>query len=285
MSGLPSWLVPSCRKQPHLARLGRRLSEIGVHTVCQSARCPNVGECFGRGNATFMILGDVCTRDCRFCAVTHGRPAPPDPDEPRRVAEAARMLGLRHVVVTSVTRDDLPDGGAAQFTDTIAAVRELQPAASVEVLVPDFRGSLEALRHVIEARPEVLAHNLETVPRLYGEVRPQADYACSVELLRRAKEKAFQGMTKSGFMVGLGETKEEVLALLRELRAAEVEAVTIGHYLQPTRRHLPVKDYVTPEVFREYELAACRMGFPRVLSGPLVRSSYRAEDLLQGREQ
>jgi lipoic acid synthetase len=192
------------------------------------------------------------------------------------------MLGLRHVVVTSVTRDDLPDGGASHFVATIAAVRELLPGASVEVLVPDFRGSLEALRSVVEAGPEVLAHNLETVPRLYRQVRPQADYRRSLEVLQRTRAMAFQGVTKSGSMVGLGETKEEVLALLQDMRTAEVEAVTIGQYLQPTRRHLPVVEYVTPEAFREYEVAAQGMGLSRVLSGPLVRSSYHAEELLRG---
>jgi len=277
---VPGWLVPPMRKGRQLAGLGRKLSHMGLHTVCQSARCPNLGECFSRGRATFMILGEVCTRDCGFCAVKHGLPAPVDPAEPALVARAAKMLGLRHVVVTSVTRDDLPDGGAAQFAATITAVRELLPEASVEVLVPDFQGRWEALRIVLRARPQVLNHNVETVPRLYPTVRPQADYGRSLELLGRAREMDAGAITKSGFMVGLGETEEEVLALLRDLRDAGAGVVTIGQYLPPTRQHLPVMRYVPPAVFREYEQAGRAMGFSRVLSGPLVRSSYHAEDLV-----
>jgi len=227
-----------------------------------------------------MILGDVCTRRCRFCAVKHGRPAPLNPEEPRLVAEAARVLGLRHVVVTSVTRDDLPDGGAAQFAAVIAAVRELLPHSSVEVLVPDFQGSRDALCCVVEAMPDVLNHNVETVPRLNPTVRPQADYQRSLDLLRQAAEMNSRIITKSGLMVGLGETEEEVVALLRDLRAAGTQAVTIGQYLQPTRRHLPVVEYLPPEVFSRYEQAAREMGFSRVFSAPLVRSSYHAEELM-----
>ncbi len=281
---LPDWLRHAVPKRPHLAGLGRKLSAMGLHTVCQSARCPNLGECYSRGRATFMILGDVCTRECRFCAVGHGRPAPVNPEEPRLVAQAAGMLGLEHVVITSVTRDDLPDGGAAHFAATIAAVRELLPHASVEVLVPDFQGSRDALSCVVAARPEVLNHNVETVPRLYPTVRPQADYRRSLELLRQARHMSSRITTKSGFMVGLGETEEEVLALLRELRAAGTEAVTIGQYLPPTRQHLPVAEYVPPERFREYAQAAHTIGFPHVFSAPLVRSSYHAEELISRRE-
>ena len=283
MSGrLPPWLRPRAPKARQLGALGRELAARGVHTVCQSARCPNLGECFGRGNATFMILGDTCTRDCRFCAVGHGRPAPLDPEEPRRVAKAARMLALRHVVVTSVTRDDLPDGGAAHFAATVEAIRELAPGARVEVLVPDFRGEEGALQTVLAARPEVFGHNVETVPRLYPWVRPQADYRRSLWLLHRAGELRREAITKSGLMVGLGEQEEEVLEVLRDLRGAGVTAVTIGHYLRPTRAHLPVAQYVPPEVFAGYAAAARGLGFRHVLSAPLVRSSYHAEQLVQG---
>jgi lipoic acid synthetase len=251
--------------------------------VCQSARCPNLGECFGRKEATFLILGDVCTRDCRFCAIEHGRPKAVDPGEPARVAEAACLLGLRHVVVTSVTRDDLDDGGAAHFAATIAAVRERLPGATVEVLVPDFRGKWESLTTVMDARPAVLNHNVETVPHLYAEVRPQASYERSLELLSRAKVMGDNTMTKSGFMVGLGETRVEVLGLLRDLRAADVEAVTIGQYLAPTKQHVPVREYVCPETFEDYAAAAKEAGFRGVLSGPLVRSSYHAGELVRAR--
>ncbi len=277
---LPSWLIPPAPRRPQLARLGRKLGEIGVHTVCQSARCPNLGECFGRGNATFMILGDVCTRDCGFCAVTHGTPRGLDSEEPVKVAEAAAMLGLRHVVVTSVTRDDLADGGAEQFAATVRAVRERLPESTVEVLTPDFRGSRQSLATVLGARPEVLNHNVETAPRLYPDVRPQAEYERSLKLLARAREMAPGAMTKSGLMVGLGETQDEVGAVLQDLRGAGVQAVTIGQYLQPTRRHAPVVEYIRPEVFLEYERAARAMGFSHVLSGPLVRSSYHAAEMV-----
>jgi lipoic acid synthetase len=278
---LPPWLRPVAPKRPYLASLGRRLAGAGVNTVCQSARCPNLGECFARGNAAFMIMGDICTRNCRFCAVEHGAPAPLDPDEPRRVAEAAAELGLRHVVVTSVTRDDLPGGGAAHFAATIAAMRELLPGSRVEVLVPDFQGDTEALRTVLQAGPDVLNHNIETVPRCYPEARPQAHYARSLDLLRASARISHDIVTKSGFMVGLGETEEEIYGVLRDLRAAAVAAVTIGQYLQPTRRHLPVAAYIHPDVFHRYAEIARALGFPHVLSGPLVRSSYHARDLIQ----
>lgn len=278
---LPAWLIPSHPKRPELARLGRRLQEMGVHTVCQSAHCPNVGECFGRGTATFMILGNTCTRDCRFCAVAHGTPEALDQHEPERVAQAAAMLGLKHVVVTSVTRDDLSDGGASQFAATIRAIRELLPGARVEVLVPDFQGSTRALATVMAARPDVLNHNVETVPGLYSEVRPQADFARSVDVLRKAKTISPGVVTKSGLMVGLGEREEDVIGVLRELRQADVDALTIGQYLQPTRRHLSVSEYVPPEMFARYEQTARELGFRYVLSGPLVRSSYHAEAMMQ----
>ncbi len=277
---LPHWLRPSVPKRPHLIALGEKLAAMGVHTVCQSARCPNLGDCFSRQTATFMILGDQCTRNCQFCAVEHGAAAAPDPDEPRRVAEAARMLELRHVVITSVTRDDLEDGGSNLFAATIAAVRELLPEAAVEVLVPDFAGDPGAVRTVVAARPEVFGHNVETVPRLYPEVRPEADYTRSLAVLRLAAELGPGLTTKSGLMVGLGEDDDEVMAVLHDLRQANVGAVTIGQYLPPTRHHLPIVEYVAPEVFAEYDRAARAMGFRYVMSAPLVRSSYHAEELV-----
>jgi len=282
MSGrLPNWLRPAAPKARQMATLGRRLAELGVHTVCQSARCPNLGECFASGNATFMIMGNTCTRNCGFCAVDHGHAAPLDPGEPRRIAEAARSLELRYVVITSVTRDDLPDGGASHFAATVRVVRQLSPGAGVEILVPDFQGDVEALRVALEPKPTVFGHNIETAPRLYPRVRPQADFARSLEVLRRAGEIAPEVTTKSGLMVGLGETEEEVCAALGELRRAGVSAVTIGQYLQPTREHLPIIEYVLPEVFGRYEIAAREMGFRHVMSGPLVRSSYHAVELVQ----
>jgi len=277
-SPLPDWLRPVAPKARQLATMGRRLADSGVYTVCQTARCPNIGECFGRGNATFLIMGNLCTRDCRFCAVEHARPLPLDPAEPQRIAEAARFLGLSYVVITSVTRDDLPDGGAAHFAATVASVRNTLPDAQVEVLTSDFQGSAEALSTMLAAGPNVFGHNVETVPRLYPMARPQASYSRSLDLLQRARTIAPEVPTKSGLMVGLGETEEEVLELLRDLRRAGASAVTIGQYLQPTRAHLPAVDYVTPQAFQRYEQAALALGFAHVLSGPLVRSSYHAAE-------
>ena len=277
---IPAWLVPRVPKQRHLREMGRELAEMGVHTVCQSARCPNVGDCFGRRTATFMIMGEVCTRNCRFCAVGHGTPGPLDAGEPERVAKAAKRLGLRHVVVTSVTRDDLEDGGAGHFARTVVSARDFLPGARVEVLVPDFQGKSECVDRVLGAGPEVFGHNLEMPPRLYPSVRPQADYRRSLRVLEQARNRSPETVTKSGFMVGLGESREEVLALLRDLRAVGVQAVTIGQYLPPSREHAPVVEYVRPETFTEYASAAKGMGLARVLSGPLVRSSYHAEELV-----
>ena len=247
-----------------------------MHTVCENARCPNLGECFAAGTATFLLLGEICTRNCRFCAIDGGRPLPPDPQEPERVANAAAEMKLDYVVVTSVTRDDLPDGGAGQFAATIAALRRALPLAQVEVLIPDLAGQPEPLRKVAKASPDVLAHNVETVPALYPQVRLAADYDRSVELLRRTKVWFPHITVKSGLMVGLGESKSEVLGVLCDLRGAGVEVVTIGQYLQPTRVHLPVSEYVSPQVFEQYAHAAREMGFHEVSSAPLVRSSYRA---------
>jgi lipoic acid synthetase len=252
----------------------------GLSTVCEEARCPNRSECFARGTATFLLLGDVCTRACGFCDIATGRPAPPDPFEPARLAAAASALKLAYVVVTSVDRDDLPDGGAAHFVAAIRALRGLCPAPGVEVLVPDFRGRFDSIRAVVEERPDVFNHNVETVGRLYSRVRRGAVLDRSLGLLAAAKELAPDGTTKSGFMLGLGERDGEVRELLAMLRDAAVDIVTIGQYLRPSRENLPVEEYVAPEVFESYREAGERLGFRHVFAGPFVRSSYRAEEAL-----
>lgn len=264
------------------AEVSRLLDELGLNTVCRSAKCPNRGECYASGTATFMVLGTECTRNCRFCAVEPARPAPPDAGEPRHVAEAAARMGLRHVVVTMVTRDDLPDGGAAHVVATIAALRELVPGSTVEVLVSDFGGDEAATDAVAGARPDVFNHNVETVPRLYPTVRPQADYERSLHVLARAKAAAPGLPTKSGLMVGLGETPKEVEDVLRDLRGASVDLVTIGQYLRPSAKHLEITEFVAPEVFERYAAAARALGFGGVASAPFVRSSYHAGELAAG---
>jgi lipoic acid synthetase len=257
--------------------LKRIMRSLDLHTVCESARCPNQGECWDHRTATFMILGNVCTRACGFCAVPSGRPEnPPDEDEPRRVAEAAGQMGLRYVVVTSVNRDDQPDGGAAIFARTIAAIRARVPGCKVEVLIPDFRGNWCALETVVAVRPDVLNHNVETVPRLYGTVRLGARYDRSLELLRRARQLAPAMPIKTGMMLGLGETRAEVLCVMEDLAAQGTHILTLGQYLQPTRDHLPVVRWVHPDEFAEYKLLGLQLGFRHVESGPLVRSSYHA---------
>jgi len=255
-----------------------RLRKAGLHTVCEEARCPNMAECFGADTATFLILGEVCTRRCRFCAITKDRdPAPPDPDEPRRVAECVSQLGLSHAVITSVTRDDLPDGGAELFADCVRQIRQNCPETTVELLVPDFSGDRRSLKLVLDSGPEVLNHNVECVPRLYPRVRAQADFARSLTVLKQAAES--RGVVaKSGLMVGLGETDAEVVEVLSRLQAAGCRAVVIGQYLQPTRESLPVDRRVTQRQFREYRRAGEEMGLV-VLAGPLVRSSYRAREV------
>lgn len=247
-----------------------------LHTVCQSARCPNMGECWTAGTATFMILGNVCTRSCGFCAVKTGRPDPGlDWDEPRRVADAVRLMGIHHAVVTSVNRDERKDGGAPIFAETIRLIREARRNCTVEVLIPDFRGIWDALQVVLDARPDILNHNVETVPRLYRRVRPQADYERSLGVLRRAREQGLR--TKSGIMVGLGEERDEVLALMDDFATVGVHVMTIGQYLQPTRMHLPVEEFVHPDVFAWYKEVGESRGIEHIESGPLVRSSYHAE--------
>ena len=255
------------------------LDELRLNTVCRSAKCPNRGECFASGTATFLIMGEACTRGCRFCAVDTASPEPLDPGEPARVGEAARRMGLSHVVVTTVTRDDLPDGGAAHFVAVIEAVRDAAPSAHVEVLTSDFGGQMDAVDTVAAARPDVFNHNVETVPRLYAEVRPGADYRRSLDVLARVHVTQPDLPTKSGLMVGLGETRQEVVDVLRDLRAHGVDIVTIGQYLRPSARHLPVTEFVEPSAFKWYAEQAREIGFPGVAASPFVRSSYHAGEL------
>ena len=257
----------------------RELIEAGrLHTVCQEAKCPNIWECYSHRTATFLIMGERCTRNCRFCSVAPGPPGPLDPQEPARVAEAVERMGLKYVVVTSVTRDDLPDGGAGHFAATIHEIRRRVPGAEIEVLIPDFQGDPAALETVLRARPDVLNHNIETVPRLYPRVRPQADYRRSLELLRRAGEIAPGIPTKSGLMLGLGERPEEIRQTLQDLRAVGGRILTLGQYLQPSPEHLPVEAYVPPDDFENWRKAALEMGFSEVASAPFVRSSYHAKE-------
>ncbi|MBF0179402.1 MAG: lipoyl synthase [Magnetococcales bacterium] len=271
----PLWLRVAPPGSEGYRRMARLVREQALDTVCQAANCPNIGGCWRDGAAAFMILGTVCTRGCGFCNVTTGRPAPPDPDEPGRLAEAVARLGLRHVVITSVTRDDLPDGGAGQFAACVAALRARDRTTTIELLTPDFRGSPEAAEQVFAAAPEVFNHNVETVPRLYPAVRAGADYRGSLTLLARAADHGLP-MVKSGIMLGLGEEEEEVLAVLADLRAAGVTALTIGQYLAPSRTHLPVVRYWPPDFFTNLKERALTMGFSRVESHPLARSSLHA---------
>ena len=274
----PPWIRVKAPASAEVARLKARLRQRGLHTVCEEACCPNLGECFGHGTATFMILGDVCTRRCPFCDVAHGRPRPPDPEEPARLAGAIQEMGLRYVVITSVDRDDLRDGGAGHFSACIQAVREASPQTRIEVLVPDFRGRMEvALEAFEQAPPDVFNHNLETVPRLYRKARPGADYAWSLELISRFKSRHPGIPTKSGLMLGLGEELEEVVSTLQDLRAHACDMLTLGQYLQPSRHHLAVERYVPPEEFERLAAVAQASGFVHVASGPLVRSSYHAD--------
>jgi lipoic acid synthetase len=273
----PDWLRVRYFGGHNYHELKRIMRTLDLHTVCESARCPNMGECWEHRTATFMILGNICTRTCGFCAVPSGRPAGlPDEDEPRRVAEAAERMGLRYAVVTSVNRDDQSDGGAHIFARTIEEIRRRVPGCKIEVLIPDFRGDWDALGTVLAARPDVLAHNTETVPRLYRQARKGALYERSLELLRRSKEITTDIPTKSGMMLGLGEEKHEVLAAMQDLAAQGTDILTLGQYLQPTREHLPVVRFVRPEEFAEYKRLGESMGFKHVESGPLVRSSYHA---------
>ena len=272
----PEWLKLSPLDPTILAPMRKLTRDLKLHTICESAHCPNRPECFAEGTATFMILGDVCTRNCTFCAVKYGKPQAPDPQEPEHIAEAVSKLGLRYVVITSVTRDDLPDGGSFHFAQTIKAIHKYDPKIMVEVLIPDFRGSLSALQNVIDARPAVLNHNVETVPRLYPEVRSQAKYQRSLEVLRQAKLLDGRLLTKSGLMLGLGESRQEVIEVMTNLRQASCDILTIGQYLPPSLKHHEVVRYIPPEEFDEYQNMGREMGFVSVFSGPLVRSSFHA---------
>ena len=280
---MPSWIRAKSPNSPEVAALKAVLREQKLHTVCEEASCPNLGECFKHGTATFMILGDLCTRRCPFCDVGHGKPLPPDAEEPAHLAHTIAAMKLKYVVITSVDRDDLRDGGAQHFVDCISQVRIAAPNTRIEVLVPDFRGRLNIALDIFDsAPPDVMNHNLETVPRLYKAVRPGADYAHSLQLLKDFKARHPHIPTKSGIMVGLGETDEEVLAVMRDLRAHDVDMLTIGQYLQPSGHHIPLTRYVTPEQFSVFEAEAIAMGFKHAACGPMVRSSYHADQQAQG---
>lgn len=278
MQKKPEWLKVRI-SQEELRMMEKFLKDMSLNTVCQSARCPNMGECFAKKTATFMIMGNVCTRGCRFCAVEKGDPLPLDEDEPRRVARAARELGLKHVVVTCVTRDDIPDGGASHFARTVRELKKI-PGITVEVLVSDFMGKEESIETVVRAEPEVINHNVETVPRLYPKVRPQADYNRSLHLLKKVKEFNEHIYTKSGIMVGLGETEEEVIDVMKDLRRVNCDMMTIGQYLRPSKKHIEIAEYVTPDQFERYREIGYEMGFKYIASGPLVRSSYHASEAM-----
>jgi len=272
----PEWIKVRAPGGEGFAATKRVVQELDLHTVCEEAHCPNVAECWGHRTATFMLLGDVCTRNCGYCAVGHGRPVAVDPHEPMRVAEGVARLGLKHVVVTSVDRDDLPDGGAGHFAATAQAIKERAASCAVEVLTPDFKGSLSALAQVVDSPIDVFNHNTETVPRLYRRARPGGQYARALSLLREAKRRRSTLPTKTGLMLGLGEEREELLEVFRDLAAVGCDILTLGQYLQPTRAHLPVERYVPPAEFQELRAVALETGFRHVEAGPLVRSSYHA---------
>jgi lipoyl synthase len=276
----PDWIKVRAPVSPEYFRTRAILGELKLHSVCQEACCPNIGECFSHHTATFMLMGDVCTRNCPYCAVAHGKVRPLDPDEPRRIAEAVAKLGLQHVVVTSVDRDDLPDGGAAHFAATARAIKQALPATRVEVLVPDFQGSLASVETVVASPVDVYNHNVETVPRLYRKARPGGQYRRSLEVLQHAKDSARSDqrslLSKTGIMLGLGEERDELLEVMRDLRAIDCDILTLGQYLRPSKEHLPVERYVTPLEFADLKRAGMELGFRHVESGPLVRSSYHA---------
>ncbi len=277
----PEWLKIKLPGGENYNKLKSIMKGLSLHTVCEEARCPNVGDCWGRGIATFMILGDICTRGCRYCAVSKGRPVGLDLDEPARVAEAVQRMELRHAVITSVDRDDLADGGASIFAQTIRKIRELTPDCRIEVLIPDFQGLDEALRTVLDAKPDILNHNVETVPRLYKKVRPGGVYLLSLELLRNAKRYCPDVLTKTGLMLGLGEEKEEVAQVMRELVERDVDILTLGQYLRPTDWHLPIEKYYHPDEFKHLKTQGEALGLGHVEAGPLVRSSYHADSQVE----
>ena len=280
---LPPWMKKKAPDMGQLEKMKTRLDSLKLRTVCESAHCPNLSECFGRGTATVMIMGETCTRNCRFCAVDTGVPLPLDSNEPLSVAELAHSLNLKHVVITSVTRDDLVDGGAGHFAQTVESVRTVAPTSTIEVLVPDFQGDYSALALLVASKPHIVSHNLETVPRLYTKVRPQADYRRSLDLLNEAKKLDSSIFTKSGIMVGLGENENEVFTLMDDLLSVGCDIMTIGQYLRPSDDHLALEEYVQPEVFDHYARVGEQKGFKFVYSAPLVRSSYNADQFFKAR--
>ena len=273
----PDWLKVKIGGGEKFVKIKSLLRNAKLHTVCEEAKCPNIAECFGCGTAVFLILGDTCTRNCRYCNVKHGKPLPLNQDEPRDVAESVKKLSLKYTVITSVTRDDLVDGGASVFHETVKEIKKLNKNCKVEVLIPDFKGSKEALKKVIDTQPDVINHNIEVVEELFPEIRPEGSYKTSQDVLKNIKEINKYIKSKSGFMVGLGENKEQILKTMQDLRKADVDFLTIGQYLQPTRQHAKIKKYYTPEEFSEFKKIALALGFKHVESGPLVRSSYHAE--------
>ena len=275
---LPEWLKVPMPGGPNYLDVRQRMRGSRLHTVCEEAHCPNIGDCWERRSATFMILGDICTRRCHYCAVTTGRPTGLDLEEPKRLAETVKYLGLRYVVITSVNRDDLPDGGAFIFAQCIRQIRRQVPGCKVEVLIPDFCGDWDALRAVMDAAPDVLNHNIETVSRVFHRVRPKGDYRRSLELLATARGMAPEGVTKSGMMVGLGETRDEIIETMRDLRSVDCDLLTVGQYLRPSEKHYPLAKFYRPEEFDDLRVEGERLGFRHVASGPLVRSSYHAEE-------
>ena len=277
----PEWLRVKAHSISGLETVENMLKELHLNTVCDEAACPNRGECFGRKTATFMILGSVCTRQCTFCNVSKGKSQQVDENEPKNVAQAVKALSLKHTVITSVTRDDLPDGGAGHFVKVINAIRDTTPGVTIEVLIPDFQGDEDALKKVVDAHPDIINHNIETVPTLYKEVRPQADYQRSLDVLENVNRMDRTINTKSGIMLGLGEKEEQVLSVLRDLREVDCDFLTIGQYLAPSAKHHPIVEYIHPDQFKAYEKEAYQMGFLYVASGPLVRSSYMAEQALK----
>ena len=279
----PSWIRARAHAAPNVMRMKKLLRVMRLHTVCEEASCPNLGECFGHGTATFMVMGDICTRRCPFCDVAHGRPNPLDPDEPEHLASAVHAIGLRYVVITSVDRDDLRDGGAAHFAACIKAIRRLNPGTKIEILVPDFRGRMENALVILEAeQPDIFNHNLETIPRLYRKVRPGSSYSWSLDLIQQFKQQCPHIPTKSGLMLGLGERLDEVEQTMGDLRAHGCDMLTLGQYLQPSKYHLSVERYVTPAEFQRLAEIGTRMGFSQVASGPMVRSSYHADQQAAG---
>jgi len=277
----PDWLKVRIGGGENFARIKAMLRESKLHTICEEAKCPNIAECFGCGTAAFLILGDTCTRNCRYCNVKHGTPLPLNPNEPRDVAESIKKLGLKYVVVTSVTRDDLEDGGANVFYETVKEIKKLNNGCKVEVLIPDFKGRMDSLQTVLDARPDVVNHNIEVAEDLFQTIRPNGNYKTSLKMLKNIKKIDKSIKTKSGFMVGLGENGEQILKTMNDLRNADVDFLTIGQYLQPTRQHAEIKKYYTPDEFNEFKKIALDKGFKHVESGPLVRSSYHAEKAVQ----